>query len=885
MPSLAKLFDRLLRRGDDADLDAELEHHVAAHAERLIHEGLAPDEARRRALADLGGLEPVKERCRDERRGAVLGTLGLDLRYGARLLRRSPGFTAVAVGTIAAGVSVSAVLFSLADAALLRPLPFPDPDRLVALWDVNEEQSIPRTGVTTGNLIDWRRDNQTLAALAGWYVMGRTVRGEDDAQVVVTAQVSEDFFSVFPVRPLLGRTFTPEETRRSLFSSAAAPVGADPVALLSEGLWRSRFQGNPAIEGKTISIERRMFRVVGVLPDGFAIPEPGVSLWMPWGFDGTPPRDQHYVRAAARLKRDVTLDAARRDLDALAESLERDHPDTNRGWRVALAPLQDDLVGPARPTLLVMLAGVALILVVAGANIAGLQMARALARGRETAVRKALGASGLRLARQHLTESALLALAGGAAGLALAAWGLSALRTLGPSGIPRLAEARLDLRVVLFAAAVTTLTGLLFGLTPLLAEARRGEAPLLHQAGRGVVGAGTRRWRKVLVATQVTVACVLLTAAGLLTRTYARLLAVDPGFSSDHVLVLPIFLDAQAYGSGAKTRAYYGSLLQRLAAVPGVTHAGGATALPTSPLGPDFERPVWADGSPEGAASARPADVRIVTPGYFETLRIAVLRGRRFDERDASDAPLVVMVNRALARQMWGDQDPVGRRMVVDYSTAGTYPYEVIGVVDDVKFRGLRSEPRAEIYMPHAQRPYLVLNIAVRTHDDPVAMIPAIRQALRDVDPLQPAHSIMPLDALVKATVARDRLATMVVLGFAAAALALSLMGLYGVLSYMVGQRVPEFGVRLALGAHPGHLVGAVVSEAGRILVAGLGLGLAAALAITPLLQSVLFGVGAHDAATFILAPALLALAALAAAWIPARRAARVDPLTALRHE
>jgi putative ABC transport system permease protein len=869
----------------EIEMDAELQFHLDSAVSAYRRAGLGPDEARRRALIDLGGIDVVKEDCRAEWRGALLASFLQDARFGARCLRRSPGFTATALLTLALGVGASTLLFGIADAALLKPLPFPEPDRLVRLWDTNPAQSVLRTGVTTGNVVDWRQRNRTLSGLAAWYVMGRTLRVDDEAEVVQTAQVSTDFFQVFGMAPEVGRPFTPAETDRATFNSAAGPTGTDPVAIISHRLWKSRFHGDPAILDRTISLERQPWRVVGVMPDGFATPAANVDVWCPWSLVGTQPRDQHYVQAAARLRAGVTLQQAQTDLDAVAVTLEREFPATNLGWRPDVERLQDDVVGGARRVIVTLLAGVALVLLVACANLAGLQLVRAIRRGRETAMRMALGASRARLVRQQLTECGLLTAAGGALGLLGAAAALPLLKLWAGAGIPRLAEASLDLRVGGFALAVTAFAGLAFGLAPALASVKAGGLPGANAVVRHTEGRVARRWRTLFVAGQVSVAFVLLAGAGLLVRSYSRLLAVDPGFVPDQVLVAPVFLDARSY-KRETTRAYYGALESRLAAIPGVVSVGSATALPTSPLGPDFERPVWAeDRTSPLPGEVQQADVRIATPGYFDTLGMRLVRGRGFGPEDGPDASLVVIVSDALARRLWPGADSVGRMLTVDYSTAGTYPYQVVGVVGDIRFRGLRSDPRPEIYMPHAQRPYLVLNVAVRAAGDPALLIPSVRQALRDVDPMQPAHSITPLSDLVGATVARDRFAMRTVLAFALTSLALAILGLYGVLSYSVRQRVPEIGVRMALGAGRRDVLALVLREGVRIVLAGLVAGLGATLLLTRGLRSLLFGIGPHDLPTYAAVAVLLALTAMLAACIPARRAAATDPLVALRHE
>jgi putative ABC transport system permease protein len=885
MSWVASFLAPFRRRRLESDLDAELRFHLQEQIEMHLRAGHAPEEARRRALSDLGGLEAVKEACRDERRGAFLATLWQDVRYAARLLRRSPVFTISALATLAIGLGAGTTLFCLADAALLKPLPYPDPSRLVQVWDTNREQGIPRIGVTSGNVADWRRHNRTLSHLAAWYVMGRTLRTEDDAFVVPTAMVSADFFPLFATPAAIGRTFTPEESDRALINSAAAPIGPDPVVVISERLWRSRFQGDPGILGRSLSLERQPFKVVGVMPGQFAMPADNIDLWIPWSLVGDQPRDQHFASGTARLKPGISLAEAQGDLDAVAAVLEREHPVTNRGWRPALVPLQEEISGGARPVLVVLLAGVGLLLLVGCANLAGLQLVRVAARRREDSLRRALGASRARLVRQHLTESGLLTLAGGACGLLLSDWALGAARIWGAESIPRLSEAALDARAAVFAALGAWLAWLALGTAPALAGANAGPSDVMSESPRATTGPGTRRWRAVFSSGQVAVAFVLLVGAGLLTRSYLRLLSVDPGFSPDRVLVLPIFLDTRQFDSRAKTRAYYGELERRLAALPGVEAAGGATALPASPMGPDFERPVWDDAQPRETANVRQADIRIATTGYFDTLGMVVTRGRGFTAQDAPDAPLVVVINESLARQVWPGQNPVGRRLEVDYSTAGTYPYEVVGVVGDIRFRGLRSDPRPEVYMPHAQRPYLVLNFAVRTKGDCEALIPAVRQALRDVDPLQPPQSIRPLTDLVGATVKRDRFAMNVVLAFAVTALLLAVVGLYGVLSYGVRQRTREIGVRLAIGAQRRHVFGAVLSEGARIVLPGMTLGLAAALVVARSLGGLLYGVGSRDPSTLGAVAVLLAVTALAATALAARRAALIDPIVALRHE
>ncbi len=815
---------------------------------------------------------------------ARLESVGADFRYGARTLRRQPGFTLVAILTLALGIGANAAIFSLVEGVLLRPLPYPQPEQLVRLWDSNPAKGIARTGSASANVRDWRERAKSFLGLAAWYSVGRTLVTEDRAEVVLVGQVTADFFAVFGVRPLLGHTFTVEETARGTFNNAAAPTGPDPVLILSYPLWKDAFGGDPAIVGKTVSLERRSFRVVGVMPQDFRAPESLQQAWIPWSLAEARARDQRYLIAAGRLKPGITLAQAQAEMGAIATELAAAFPEPNAGWQVHVAPLAEDVVGEARLVLLVLLGGVGCVLLIACANVAGLQLVRATSRGHETTVRLALGASAGRLLRQHLAESLLLSAVGGAAGVALAAWGLAAVRGWAVD-IPRLDEVGLNGAVLAFSFGMVVLATILCGIAPALLHPRAELAGALQREGtRGTSSRGSQQTRGLLVVGQVALAVVLLSGAGLLVRSFAELNRVDPGFHPRNVLVLPIFLDIQQYSTGAKVRAYYAQLIEKLTALPGVESAGGATALPASPLGPDFARPVWADGQ-QPQEDQRHADVRMATPEYFRTLGMRILRGRAFSPSDTPESQPVVMVNETLARQVWPGEDAVGKRLVVDYSTAGTYPYEVVGVVGDIRFHGLRSEPRPEIYLPHAQRSYLILNMAVRTADEPRALIPGVHRVLRELDPGKPAHSVTPLEELLARTVARDRFAMLLLGGFAATALLLATLGIYGTLAQRAEQRVREFGIRMALGARRGDIVGLMAGQGLRLTLTGVAVGLLGAAWLTRLLEGMLFGVRPSDPLTFAAVVLLLGAAALVACALPALRAGRTDPAIALRHQ
>lgn len=811
------------------------------------------------------------------------GRLDRELLYAARVLRRSPGATLLSVATMAAGIGASAVLFTMISGVVLRPLPYPDSHELVRLFDVNPDAGIDRAGAASGNLDDWRRRAGVFQGVAGYYAMGRTVSDDTSVDVAITAQVGRDFFEVVKTPPLVGRTFTLEEIERSTFNSAAAPTGSDLVTVLSHGFWSERFAADPGVIGRTITIDRRPFRIVGVMPPHFALPDAGVRLWIPWGIAIGAPRDQHYLGALARLQPGVSLGQAAAAMNVLARDLGEAYPATNRGWGVALSPLSIELVGATASVLWVLFAAVGLLQVVACASVALLSLIRGLDRRDEVAVRVALGATAPRLLREFALESALLAAAGGAAGVALAAIGIRALPALMPD-LPRLDEVALDGRVLGFIVAATVLSAFLSGLPQAWRGSRRASSSALLTAARRATSARDRHWlRDLIVVGQVGMAVVLMTGCGLLVRSFLHLRAVDHGFDASGVLVAPIFLDNQSYKGGEQVRGYYRLLFERLSALPGVTAVGGATTVPTSPLGPDFERPVWPAGQDNLPAARVAASVRMVTPGYFDVLQLKVADGRAIDDGDAPASPRVVMVSETLARRLWPGQRAVGRQLVIDYSTAGTYPYDVIGVVGDVRFRGPRSVPLAEIYLPHAQRSYLIMNVVIRAAGDPRTLVPAVRDALRAVDPQVPAHGLHSLESLIGVTYTRERQAMVALMAFAAAAVFLAALGVYGVVSQRVRERTREIGIRMAMGASIPRIVRWAAGSVFWLVAAGLAAGALVSRLAGGVLDAMLFGVVASDGLTSAVVIASLAGVAAMASLLPSWRASRVDPATVLR--
>jgi len=881
---VTRVRELVLRERLDRESREELGQHLELLASELERRGLAPGEARRQARLELGSPEEARERLRDGRSGAWLDTLLRDAGQALRQLRKRPGLTAASLFTVALGVGASTALVAVLSGVVLRPLPLRDPGSLVRVYDTNAANGVEQAGITSGNLLDWRQRARSFRGISGHYAMGRTITLGGDSEVVLTAQVTEDFFPLLGVEAAIGRTFSPEETRAALFNSAAAPVSADPVVVLGHALWQRRFGGDPGVVGRTLVVERLPMRVVGVLPESFTLLGREVQLFLPWGIKESPPRDQHYVVGLARLRPGLTLAQAEAELRSVAAALAREHPVTNEGWSVRLVPLHEDVVGDARTTLFVLWSAVALLLVVACANLGLLSLARSLERLPEAALRQALGASRPRLLRQFLLEPLLVCGLGGAAGLGLAARGLELLRR-SSVGLPRLQEATLDSGALAFALVATLTAALVSGLPAALRLAGRDAAPDLAALQSRVVGAaGSHALRDGLVVAQVAVAVALLAAASLLLRSYERLRAVDPGFDPRGVLVAPLFLDMERYGGGEKSRLYYQTLLERLRALPGVTAAGAATALPASPLGPDFERPVWPEGAPTEDRGLRSAWVRMVTVDYFRTLGMRVVAGRSFDERDAPGAPRTVMLSEGLARKIYPGGDAVGRRLVVDYSSSGTYPYEVVGTVADVHFGGPRAAPRLEIYLPHAQRPYLVMNVAVRGSGDPRLLAPAVRGVLHELDPAKPAHGLYDLEELLGRTYARDRYLTLLLSGFAGVAVLLALAGVHGVLSHRVRERRREIGIRQAIGASEAHLLRWITGQGLRLVLLGLLAGAVLAAALARVVARVLYGTSPLDPVA-LLAVAALPLVALLVSLHPAWRAARVPAAEVLRSD
>ena len=800
----------------------------------------------------------------------------LDLSYAVRMLLKNPGFAAVALLTLALGSGVNTAMFTVVSGVLLRPLPYADPERLVALLGQDAER-----GFLTLSPLDFgdlATDSKVFQGAAAIQKSALSLTGRGEPERVVAAAVSWNFFELLGVEPALGRSFHRSEGR----------AGNEGVALLGDGLWRRRFGADPSAVGATIRLDGRVFTVIGIAPPATDFPT-HVELWIPLVLrpEQLDPsqRGAHYLTAVGRLKRGVELAAAQAAVGAVARRLERAYPDSNTGVGAIVIPLRDLMVQKARPALLVLLGAVGLVLLIACANVTSLLLARAVSRQGELAIRAALGAAKLRLIRQHLTEGLLLAGLGGGLGLLLAVWITDLVVAWGPADLPRLAQVAIDARVLAFALGAVLLTTVLVGLLPALQSGAADLHQRLQAGGRATLGGG-RRIRNLLVVGEMALALLLLAGAGLLIRSFAALQQVAPGFDPRRILTFELWLPEPQYAELERSAAFYQQLTDRLAALPGVEAAAGVFGLPLSG-GPSAYGSFEIPGRPEREGYETSAGVRVVTPDYFRALRIPLLEGRPFDRRDAAATQPVVILNHAAARRYWPGRSPIGERLRCQISMVERreQPRTIVGVVGDVHFDGLDRPAGPEIFLPHAQHPVTIMSLTVRTRSDPRALTASAREAVRALDPGVPLADVSSMEQVLEGSIAQRRFSMLLLAIFAALAVLLAAVGMHGVLSYAVAQRTSELGLRMALGAQPRAVFGMVLGQGLMLAGAGAALGLAGALALTRLLESLLYGVSATDAAT--LSAVLLGLAAIAllAGLLPARRAARIDPSIALRCE
>jgi putative ABC transport system permease protein len=799
-----------------------------------------------------------------------------DVRFALRLLIKRPGFAAVAILTLALGIGATTAIFTVVHAILLSPLPFPDADRLAEVRIVGRDGEI--FPLPDADFVAWRDQNQTADAIAVWSEDQATLSGDGAAERIGTAAVTDRFFAVLGARPLIGRVFREGDDK------PAAPK----TLLLSHAFWMRRFHGDPNVVGRTLALGGVAHTIVGVMPAGFTFPWETVEVWQIQTIDPPPRRGPFYTRGLARMKPNVTLNELRANLGVVTKGLMRQYP-APEDWTLDAIPLHESLVGGVKQALWVLFGAVGFLLLIATANVANLLLARAATREREMALRGALGAGRARIVGQLLTESVVLAVVSGGLGLAIASSGTRALLALAPEGIPRLGEVRMNVPVFLFALASAAICGIVFGLVPAWRAARTPLVETLKEGGRGGVGAGHRRVQRVLVVAEIALALVLSAGAGLMMRSLAELQRVSPGFDPGRLLTFQLSLPQAQYPQTSKVRAFYDQLVQRLEALPGVRAAGLAISLPPNLLHVTDNFMVEGQVLPPNQ-SAPVGPVVMVSDAFFTALGVPLVRGRVFDERDEEKAPTVVIVNDALAKKYFAGVDPIGRRFKIggpERPIAATNPWmTVVGVVGDVKYSGLDAAPQPTYYMPYRQSPWRGQYVVVRAATgDPRTLSNSVREIVASLDKNIPVTAMKTMDELMTASVAPPRFRTVLVTVFALVGLLLAAIGIYGVMAYAVAERTHELGVRIALGADRAAVLRLVLGEALALAAIGITIGLAGAFATTRLIQSLLFGVTSTDALTFAGISALLAVTALVASYVPARRAMRVDPMIALRYE
>jgi putative ABC transport system permease protein len=805
-----------------------------------------------------------------------MGTMLRDLRFALRQLRRAPAFSIAAVACLALGIGANTAIFTVINAVLVRPLPYPDPDRLVMVWESNAGRKSERNTVAPADYLDWKAENQVFERMAGVYDTRMNLTGAGDPVEVPAESATADLFPLLGLRPVLGRTFTADEDG----------PGGPPVVVLSHGLWQRRFGGSRDIIGQSVSLDAVPHTVIGVLEEGAGIvgqPQ-APDLWVPFQLD--PAHDYRhgtgrFMRVIARLKAGVSRDQAQAAMATIASRLEERYPQFNRGWSVNLVPVREQVTGSVRRPLLVLAGVVMLVLLIACANVANLQLAQASARRREIAVRTALGASRGRMVRQFLAESALLALAGGAVGTLLAVWLTAALASRAAVDIPRLNEIAVDLPTLGFTLIVSVAAGLFFGLIPALHAGRIDLHESLKEGGRGSAGGGART-RAALVTAQVALSLVLLVGAGLLLKSFARLQQVELGFNPDRVLTARVTLPEVRYETPEQQVAFFDALLPQVRALPGVQAAGGTNWLPLSGL--RSATSFWFEGQAVANAAERlGTDVRAIDPGYFRAMGIPLLEGRPLTASDGPRQPGAIVVSRAFVDRYLPGEAPLGRRLMMPWGD--TLVGTIVGVVGDVKHTGIDSAASPTVYWAVGQFPSNVMNLVVRTAGDPAALAAALVAQVHALDPELAVAEVKPLDAYLGDSLARRRFSMTLLAGFAALALVLTAVGLYGVMAYSVVQRTRELGIRLALGASREAVLRGVLGRGLGLVGAGIGVGLVGAFAFTRVLRALLYGVSATDPAVFALIIGLLALVGVTSSYLPARRATRVDPMVAIRAE
>ncbi|AGY60600.1 ABC transporter permease [Gloeobacter kilaueensis] len=808
-----------------------------------------------------------------------LQVLQQDLRYGWRMLIKNPGFTAVAVLTLALGIGANTAIFSVVNAVLLRTLPYPEPEQLVQVFESQLQQGLEKGAVSPPNYLDWRQQNRVFTNIAVYNTDQFSFKSGSQPERLNGAFISADFFKTLGVRPLLGRDLSPEEEK----------TGHDRVVLLSYRLWQERFGGNPAVLGRVITLQARPYTVIGVLPPGFAFPRDKTEIWVPLAFGEAKmqERDSHFLNGIARLKPGISLAQASAQMDVVSAALARQYPDSNTNRKALLVPLYEQLVGKIRPALLLLLAAVAAVLLIACANVANLLLSRAVSRQKEIAVRTALGASRARILRQLLTESILLALLGALLGLGFALLGLKMLVATIPRSLPRIDQIALDGPVLVFTLAVAVLSAVLFGLAPALQVSKTDFNEALKDGGRGATSSRERnRVRDLLVVSEVALALMLLVSAALLTQSFLNLQNVKPGFRPEQVVTATLSLPLARYPEERQQITFFDRLIERVQTLPGVESVSVVNTLPLG--GSDSSVTLLVEGQSRPKPGQEPLSGYLaVGPEYLRTMGIVLLRGRPLSPLDNAQTPKVALINETMARRFWPHSDPIGKRFSTDMPVPKADSWiTVVGIVQDTRFLGLNQAIRPEMYLPYRQAAWPYMSLVVRTtNSDPATLAATLRAQVQAIDPDQALGTIKTMERVVADSIEQQRFNVLLLVSFAVVALILASIGIYSVMAYSVTQRTHEIGVRLALGAPQGKILALVVTQGMLLVLSGILVGLGAAVVLARALSSLLFGVSAFDLPTFAAVSVLILAVALSACYLPARRATRVDPMVALRYE
>lgn len=880
-----------LAPADEHEIIDELAQHLDDVYERSLRAGATETEAWEAALSELSDDDLLKSEMRRVQRPAreapvpgktgrsnLLADLFHDLRYAARMQRKNPAFTIIAVIALALGIGANTAIFSVVNTVLLRPLPYKDPERLVMVWEDATKHGYPRDTPAAANFVDWRDQNQVFDGMAAIADESFNLTGAGDPQRLEGRRVSASLFPLLGVEPQLGRVFNATEDQ----------PGAQRVVLLSHALWQRSFGADPGIVGKPLTLNDESYVVVGVMPARFQFPSSDDEAWVPIAFTGQQAanRGRHYLQVVARLKPGVSLAQAQTEMSTIATRLQQQYPDQNADLGAAVQSLHENLVGDIKPALLILLGAVGLVLLIACANVANLLLARAAVRQKEIAVRVALGAKRSRLIRQFLTESVLLATLGGIVGLVISYAGLIVLRAFIPENISQARDIAIDFKVLGFTFLVSIATGVIFGLAPAVQALRFNQIDTLKEGGRDAATGGSgKRLRSLLVMSEVAVSLVLLIGAGLLINSFLRLRNVDPGFRADNLLTMKIVLPEPKYAEVARRSAFYTDVVQRVQALAGVRSAAVTTNLPLYRQGNSIS--IAIEGRPDPPPGQEAIIVtRIISPGYFDTMSIPLLRGRQFTEQDMPTSPRAVVISETMARRFWPGEEAVGKRIGAGRIRTDADWIQVVGVVKDVRQFELTADPKPQMYLTYRQAGFFApRDLVVKTDVDPASMAATVRKAVWEVDKDQPVSNIRTMEDILADSIARQRFSMLLLAIFAGVALVLAGVGIYGVMSYSVAQRTREIGIRMALGAQTGAVLKLAVSYGMKLVIVGVLIGLIAAFALTRVMATLLFGVTATDPATFTLISLLLICVAAIASYIPARRATKVDPLIALRYE